>query len=123
MARPKKPVDMDQLRKLAKMQCTLEEIASWFGISISTCSHRFRSEIAQAREGGKISLRRLQWKRARAGSDTMIIHMSQHSLNQHNHVKADVAIARRRIVEEAQRRAAERESRMKQEQENRHETD
>jgi len=82
MARPKKPIDEIQLRKLARMQCTLEEIAAWFDVNISTISRRYAKEIAQAKLVGKTSLRRYQWKRAHAGSDAMLIHMGKHILGQ-----------------------------------------
>ena len=78
---PKK-IDAEIVRKLAALQCTMEEIAAWFSVNVSTISRRFANEVALGREAGKISLRRLQWKRARAGSDALLIHLGKHILGQ-----------------------------------------
>jgi hypothetical protein len=68
---------------------TQAEIADVFNVSPSVISDRFRTEIARARAHWKTSLRRAQWKRAKAGSDAMLIHLGKSKLGQT--YKVDVA--------------------------------
>lgn len=72
MARPRIEIDAEQFEKLCFMQCTLKEIAGWFKCSEDTierwCKRELKMSFADAYErysaGGKISLRRYQWKMA-----------------------------------------------------------
>lgn len=72
MARPRIEIDTEQFEKLCFMQCTLKEIAGWFKCSEDTierwCKRELKMSFADAYErysaGGKISLRRYQWKMA-----------------------------------------------------------
>lgn len=72
MARPRIEIDAEQFEKLCFMQCTLKEIAGWFKCSEDTierwCKRELKMGFADAYErysaGGKISLRRYQWKMA-----------------------------------------------------------
>jgi AraC-like DNA-binding protein len=72
MARPRIDIDTEQFEKLCFMQCTLKEIAGWFKCSEDTierwCKRELKMSFADAYErysaGGKISLRRYQWKMA-----------------------------------------------------------
>jgi hypothetical protein len=68
---------------------TQAEIADVFDVSLSVISERFRTEITRARAHWKLSLRRAQWKRAKAGSDAMLIHLGKSELGQT--YKLDVA--------------------------------
>jgi AraC-like DNA-binding protein len=89
VGRPSKKgnVDLDQLRQCAQKQWNDKEIAAHFKISVDTLERHFAEEIAAARQTGRAKLRDLQWKRALEGSDTMIKHMSEHYLDQHNKTK------------------------------------
>ncbi len=71
--RPKwEPTDeqLEQIGKLAMMQCDLEEIAGWVGVSPSTIDRRmkdhpeFRVMIESGRKKGSASFKRLCWKHA-----------------------------------------------------------
>ncbi len=62
--RPAAEIDPVQVAKLAAMQCTNQEIGDWFGVCEKTIRNNFSEEIKQARAGGKISLRRTQFKHA-----------------------------------------------------------
>lgn len=84
MPRPRKPIDLEQVALLAQMQCTDREIAAVVKCSVSTIDRRFAQLIKENRDNGKSKLRRLQWKRAQEGSDTMIQFMSKHYLEQHD---------------------------------------
>lgn len=72
MARPRIDIDKEQFKKLCAIQCTEEEIASWFKCSVDTveryCKREFNMSFAEAFKtwsaDGKISLRRIQFRMA-----------------------------------------------------------
>ena len=72
MARPRIEIDKDQFEKLCSLQCTLDEIASWFKCSPDTverwCGREYKMSFAEVFKkhsaSGKISLRRWQFKMA-----------------------------------------------------------
>lgn len=82
MGRPLKEIDAEEVYKLAKLGCTQVDIAEFFGCDEKTIRNRFSDDFRQGKEQGKISLRRYQWKRARAGSDPMLIHLGKTYLGQ-----------------------------------------
>ena len=70
--RPKKEIDWKEAEKLLFMQCTDEEVASWFNTTIKTLKAAARRDLGmtfsqfsdQKKDRGKISLRRSLWQRA-----------------------------------------------------------
>lgn len=64
MARPKKEIDEDTVRKLAMINCSYAEIAAVVGCDESTLTRRFAQVIKEGREQGKMSLKRAMWKNA-----------------------------------------------------------
>ena len=72
MARPRIEIDAENFKKLCGLQCTLSEIASFFKCSEDTierwCKRELKMSFADAFKmhsaGGKISLRRWQFKMA-----------------------------------------------------------
>lgn len=89
MARPKKDIDVIQFQKLCGLQCTLEEIASFFDCSEDTIENwckrelgaRFSDVYKKYSAPGKISLRRSQFKLAER-SATMAIWLGKQYLGQ-----------------------------------------
>src|SRR5262249_51326675 len=79
---PLTPIDIEQVFKLGRLGLTQAEIADVFNVSPSVISERFRTEITRARAHWKMSLRRAQWKRAKAGSDAILIHLGKSELGQ-----------------------------------------
>ena len=79
--RPRLEVDEDQIRALASIQCTYEEIAAVVGVSLDTIKRNYAPLIKEAREGGKASLRRKQWKLADK-SAAMAIFLGKNNLGQ-----------------------------------------
>ena len=74
----RKPVQIDlvELEKLSRLQCTDQEIADWFSVSTRTIENRRkRAEFAQAmargRSIGRISVRRAQMKMLEGGNGAM----------------------------------------------------
>jgi hypothetical protein len=83
MARPCKAVDPEQVRKIARLGCTQEEIADFFGISPRTLRRRFRPVLTRARAEAKMSLRRAMYIRAiRDRSDKMLVWLGRVELGQ-----------------------------------------
>ena len=88
--RPKIEVNFAEVDKLCQIQCTGEEIASFFGISYDTlerrCKEQFKMSLAEyikeKSAKGKSSLRRLQWKAAMSGNVTMLIWLGKQYLGQ-----------------------------------------
>ena len=88
VGRPRIEIDVEQLEKLAEMQCTYDELAAWFDVSKATLSDNFRTEIAKGREKGKMSLRRKQWKLADT-SAAMAIFLGKNYLEQSDNPDQD----------------------------------
>jgi AraC-like DNA-binding protein len=82
MARPKKVVDAEQVRQLAAIQCSVEEIGAVVGCSPDTLQRRFAAVIKEGRENGKSSLKKAQFKAALAGNTSMLIWLGKVVLGQ-----------------------------------------
>lgn len=88
--RPRIVIETDDFEKLCKIQCTLNEIAGWFNCSIDTienwCKRTYKTTFSdiyiKKSAGGKISLRRMQWKSAEAGNTGMQVWLGKQYLNQ-----------------------------------------
>lgn len=85
MARPKVRIDLDELEKLAGLQCTDEELAAWFRVSARTIARRrsspkFRESLDRGKARGKVTLRRHLWKLANAGNVAAAIFLSKNIL-------------------------------------------
>jgi hypothetical protein len=83
MAGKPRPIDRDQVEKLARIGCSQEEIADILGVSQPTISRRFGMACTRARASFKMSLRRAQYLRAtKDRSDTMLVHLGKNYLGQ-----------------------------------------
>ena len=64
--RPKTPSNLEELKKLCRLNCTMPEISSYFDIPLRTLEDRYtndmevRTAIDKGRNEGKLSLRRKQ---------------------------------------------------------------
>jgi hypothetical protein len=83
MARPKFKIDYDMVEKLAGIQCTQQEIASFLGCSVDTLQRdeTFCGIYKKGQENGKMSLRRMQYKLAEK-NPTMAIWLGKQYLGQ-----------------------------------------
>lgn len=81
--RPKKEIDYDVVEKLANIQCTQEEIASFLGLSVRTLQRdeEFCRIYKKGQENGKMSLRRIQFKLAEKNT-SMAIFLGKQYLGQ-----------------------------------------
>jgi hypothetical protein len=64
MARPKKIIDTHQVKNMAAIGCTMEEMASILKCSVDLLERRFADVIREGRDTGKMSLRRAMFKSA-----------------------------------------------------------
>ena len=95
MGRPKKSVDLEQLKKLLMLQCTKVECAAFFEVTKPTLDARIREagyegfqQFAEIyRQPGKISLRRHQWKSVESGHVGMQIWLGKQWLGQSDKVE------------------------------------
>lgn len=112
MARPRKEIDSEQFEKLCALQCTLKEIAGWFGCSEDTierwCKDTYQDENDQPMgfadvykkysADGKISLRRFQFKQAEK-NPSMAIWLGKQWLGQRDNIDVGVTDDKAREVE------------------------
>ena len=97
MGRPLKEIDKVQFEKLCNLQCTLLEIAGFFNCSDDTierwCKRTYKTTFAECfktfSHGGKISLRRTQFKLAER-SAAMAIFLGKQYLGQTDKTEMDV---------------------------------
>ena len=80
--KPPKAINSEEVYRLAKMHCTMKEIASLIGCSVDTLERRFADIIEKGREDGKSALRAMQWKSAEKGSHNMQVWLGKHFLGQ-----------------------------------------
>lgn len=89
MGRPPKEIDQKQFENLCGLQCTLEEVCSWFGVTDKTLNSwckrtydmTFSEVFKQKRGAGQISLRRAQFRLAEKNA-TMAIWLGKQYLGQ-----------------------------------------
>ena len=66
VGRPKTQIDLDALKKLCTLNCTMPEIASYLEIPLRTLEDRFKNDVKvrdainYGRDHGKLSIRRKQ---------------------------------------------------------------
>lgn len=92
--RPVKTIDWEQFDKLCFLQCTRKEIAAFFDVNDDTieaiCQREknisFSGYYEQKSAGGKISLRRRQYKLADSGNATMLIWLGKQWLGQSDQI-------------------------------------
>ncbi|MEP7365798.1 MAG: hypothetical protein ABI972_21295 [Acidobacteriota bacterium] len=83
------PINLQEVEKLAALQCTDEEIAGWFNVSVRTIERRkknskFRAAMERGRAKGKISIRRMQMRMLEEGNSTMGIWLGKQVLGQND---------------------------------------
>ena len=85
VGRPKLDIDAEQVKRLARLHCTMQEMADFFGCHRDTLHNNFSAEIDKGRSEGNISLRRKQWQMAvEKGNVVMLIWLGKQMLGQRN---------------------------------------
>jgi IS30 family transposase len=80
--RPKLEIDSDQVRKLAALHCTVDEIADILNCGRDTIYRHCREELDRGRAEGRMRLRTMQFKSAQSGSASMLIWLGKQILGQ-----------------------------------------
>lgn len=82
--RPPTVIDWVLVEDLARIQCTVDEIAAIIKVPKSTLHGKpeFSDVYKRGSDNGKASLRRAQWKLALAGNATMCIWLGKNLLGQ-----------------------------------------
>jgi hypothetical protein len=88
------PIDLEELEKLSALQCTDEEIASWFRVSTRTIERRrqdpkFAEAMERGKARGRMSIRRAQMRMLEDGNATMAIWLGKQYLGQQDRFPAD----------------------------------
>lgn len=88
--RPKKEIDYQAVEKLANIQCTQEEIASFLELSVRTLQRdeEFCRIYKKGQDNGKMSLRRMQFKLADK-NPTMAIWLGKQYLKQKDNIEVE----------------------------------
>ena len=98
MGRPKIEIDQEQFEKLCGLQCTADEIASWFKCSVDTLEKWVKKTYNQKTftdvykiysASGKISIRRNQFKMAEY-NPSMAIFLGKQYLGQRDEVHTTI---------------------------------
>lgn len=88
IGRPRIEVSLETIERAASIGCTSNEIAALLDIAPSTLFLKMTQDpeiqdaIDRGRDKGKATLRRNQWQKAMAGSDTMLIWLGKQILGQ-----------------------------------------
>jgi hypothetical protein len=82
--RPRFEIDYEAVKKLAALQCTQVEVASFLGCHVNTLlkDEKFMEIYKSGIDNGKMSLRRHQWKALEDGNTTMLVWLGKQYLGQ-----------------------------------------
>jgi hypothetical protein len=72
----------EEITKLARLGCSIEEMSDWFQVPRETIKYNFSDLIAKGRSETKQSLRRAQIALALKGNATMLIWLGKNMLGQ-----------------------------------------
>lgn len=98
--RPRKELsdeDFEKIVGMIRIQCTQDEICNIFGMTAETLNTRlqergeesFSTLYKKHSDGGKASLRRMQWKAAEEGNPTMLVWLGKQMLGQRDKQELD----------------------------------
>jgi hypothetical protein len=87
VGRPRKELDVNQIKTLAEIGCTCSEIAAVMSCSENTLRANYCDIIKSGVESGNASLKHLQFKAAKAGSVAMLIWLGKQRLGQRDVVE------------------------------------
>lgn len=98
MARPRKEINQQQFENLCALQCTRDEVCGFFNVTDKTldswCNRTYGSGFSavfkEKRVGGKISLRRSQFRLAEKNAN-MAIWLGKQYLDQKDEQRMEIA--------------------------------
>lgn len=80
--RPRKEIDAEQVRQLAAINCSLDEMSAVLKVSVDTLSRNYADVIKEGRSTGRMSLKRKQYEIAMKGNVGMLIWLGKQLLEQ-----------------------------------------
>ena len=85
MPRPEAKIDLVEMEKLCNLQCTDEEIAAFFGVSVRTIERkrknaRIAEVMERGRAKGRLSVRRMLFRQGNNGNVAAAIFLSKNVL-------------------------------------------
>jgi hypothetical protein len=80
--RPEKEIDKEQVFEMARVHCTVQEIALLLKVDDETLTKYCREELDRGFAQGNHDIRKRQVKAALSGMPTMLIHLGKHFLGQ-----------------------------------------
>lgn len=98
IGRPRIEIDFEVLADLCELHCTRDEICNFLKVDDETLSARIKEQgyenfstyYKKHLGGGKVSLRRLQWRAANEGSIPMLIWLGKQVLGQKDKIEQDI---------------------------------
>jgi hypothetical protein len=96
--RPKTKMGIDEVERLCQLNCTMEELAAYFGVDVRTVQLRAQNEpwiraaMERGQAMGKLSLRREQFRLAEKGNAAMLMFLGKQLLGQRDKVEAEVTV-------------------------------
>lgn len=92
LGRPPVPLDMVIAERLAALHCTVEEIASALDVSVNNLWAReaFREVYKRGWFHGRMSMRRMQWRKAVEGDTRMLIFLGKQILGQREYTNTEL---------------------------------
>src|ERR1700752_3840802 len=91
-------IDMTELERLCALQCTDQELASWFHVTTRTIERRrknrgFAEVMDRGKAKGRISVRRMQMKLLEQGNATMGVWLCKNILGQTDEIHPEISVA------------------------------
>ena len=87
---PRIKINQRRLFNLAKIHCTMDEMASIMECSTDLLRKKYSEIIQKGRDHGKECLRRMQWNKAKEGNIVMMIWLGKQLLKQQDKAHIDL---------------------------------
>jgi IS30 family transposase len=96
--RPRQPIDLEKLEKLCRVHCSDQEIADYFGVSLSTIGRlKVREPYDKIFTGGKargkVALRSARFDAALKGNPQLLIYLSKTHLGEREEIDINQSVA------------------------------
>jgi len=96
--RPKVKMGLEEVENLSRLNCTMDELAAYFGVDVRTVQLRaqkepkFRAAIERGQAMGRLSVRRQQIRLLEQGNPTISIWLGKQLLGQRDRLEAEVTM-------------------------------
>lgn len=82
---PDPNLDREQIKRLASIMCTEEQIAAFCNVSVNVIRRHYSVEVQTGHDTGKIQLRQWQMEQAQKGNIDMLKWLGKQFLGQTDH--------------------------------------